>query len=61
MPRDYAKDNRSTKDEADYRDGSEDQCCRLCTMFRPPASCTSVRGHIRPEGLCDYYEPKRWG
>lgn len=56
--RDYGKDSRSTKEEADYRDGNEYQCCRLCSMFRPPSSCTSVKGRIRPEGLCDYFEYK---
>ena len=47
-----------TKEEADYREGTEDEKCSLCTMFRPPSSCTYVKGSIRGKGLCDFFERK---
>jgi hypothetical protein len=50
---------KATKKEAHYRPGSTDKRCGLCTMFRPPDSCTAVKGHISEADLCDYFKPKR--
>lgn len=50
--------NMSKKD-VDYRVGTEDECCKKCTMFRPPSSCTLVEGKIKPTGLCDYFKRKQ--
>lgn len=49
---------KSTKATAHYRDGSDERRCALCTMFRPPGSCTAVSGEISADGLCDYFERK---
>ena len=49
---------KAAKTEAHYRDGSGDRHCALCTMFRPPDSCTAVSGNISPDGLCDYFRRK---
>lgn len=49
---------KESKADAHYRPGSRRQRCGLCTMFRPPSSCTKVRGDIAPSALCDYYEAK---
>lgn len=49
---------KASKAEARYRTGSAARHCSLCTMWRPPASCTKVAGDISPQGLCDYFEKK---
>ncbi len=49
---------KATKAKAHYRIGNKAKRCGICTMFRPPHSCTSVEGTIRPGGLCDYFEAK---
>lgn len=49
---------KSTKREAHYRRGSAKAKCQICTMFRPPHVCVSVKGEIEPWGLCDYFERK---
>jgi hypothetical protein len=33
--------------------------CATCTMFRPPAGCTAVRGHIFARGDCDLYKARK--
>jgi hypothetical protein len=51
-------DDKSSKAEADYRDGTPDEHCGRCTMFRPPHSCTAVDGVIHSYGVCDYFKDK---
>lgn len=48
-----------SKEEARYRPREGKKRCAACTMFRAPSSCTLVKGRISPDGLCDYFEPKR--
>ena len=50
-----AKDSKTV---ANYRAGTPNKRCALCTMFRPPASCTAVRGPIDPDDVCDYFKRK---
>jgi len=33
-----------------------EDCCELCTMYRPPASCTAVVGPIEARGYCNYFK-----
>lgn len=47
---------KATKAKANYRAGTANRRCALCTMFRPPESCTAVKGEIRKSGVCDYFE-----
>lgn len=47
---------KATKQQAHYRDGTAARHCGLCTMFRPPRSCTAVAGDISPDGVCDYFK-----
>lgn len=47
---------KASKQTAHYRDGSPHKHCGLCTMFRPPKTCTAVAGDIKPMGLCDYFK-----
>lgn len=54
----WQADKKSTKAEADYRDGTPAEHCGRCTMFRPPKSCTAVEGVIRFSGVCDYFKDK---
>jgi hypothetical protein len=49
---------KATKEQANYRDGTDERHCSICTMFRPPASCSSVEGEIAPQKLCDYFKRK---
>lgn len=61
--RDYGKTGedwgpKATKAEADYRDGTPEEHCGKCTMFRQPKSCTAVEGVIRYSGVCDYFKSK---
>lgn len=63
LMREYGKSQddwgkKSSKAEADYRDGSPAEHCGICTMFRPPKSCTAVEGVIRFGGVCDYFDKK---
>lgn len=60
--------SKSTKHEASYQDvphvafGDSNgltkvwEYCQLCTMFRPPNSCTAVNGDISQRGWCRYFE-----
>lgn len=67
--REYGKDNqssdvppwggeKSSKTEADYREGDEQEHCGRCSMFRPPHSCTAVDGMICWDDVCDYFKQK---
>jgi hypothetical protein len=49
---------KETKKDAGYREGRKDYKCALCTMFRPPHQCTTVKGWISPLDVCNYFEPK---
>ncbi len=49
---------KETKEEANYRKGRPDYKCSLCTMFRDPHGCTTVKGIIDRRAVCDYFEPK---
>jgi len=52
---------KATKHEANYRGGSDEHRCKNCTMFRAGRvsnTCTSVRGEIGRNMLCDYFEAK---
>lgn len=49
------------KNDANYRsqgDGTHARRCETCSMYRAPGRCTLVDGKIRPQDICDYYEPK---
>lgn len=50
-----------TKEEANYRDAaSEAKCCGTCSMYRPQTeTCTLVRGIIREDDVCDYWEKQK--
>lgn len=48
-----------SKADADYRKGTPEEHCGICTMFRPPKSCTLVDGIIRFSDVCDYFKEKR--
>lgn len=50
---------KATKEKANYRDGTPTRRCGLCTMYRPPGSCTAVQGAISRSKLCDYFERRR--
>ena len=48
---------KATKSAASYRDTPRgEECCEDCTMWRPPASCTSVDGQIKRKGWCAYFK-----
>lgn len=49
---------KAAKAKANYRYGTASRKCSLCSMFRPPHSCTAVLGEISPSALCDYFERK---
>jgi hypothetical protein len=49
---------KSTKEEANYRKGTEEEHCGDCTMFREPDSCTAVEGEIKKDDLCEYFKKK---
>jgi hypothetical protein len=55
------KVRKATKAEANYRRPApaRDRRCAVCTMFRPPESCTAVEGRISREATCKYFEAKR--
>lgn len=47
------------KYQVNYRRGFEDNAfCARCSMWREPASCTAVGGHIARTDLCDLFEPQ---
>lgn len=54
--RQHATEDKSTKAQAHYRNGTEAEHCAICTMFRAPNACTAVQGKISPQVLCDYFE-----
>jgi hypothetical protein len=52
-------DTKMSQAEAAYQDHPKAQeRCDGCTMFRDPDACTSVEGHIAPEGWCRIFKPK---
>lgn len=48
-----------SKAEAKYRVATSSAKCAVCTMFRPPNSCITVTGYIRPEDTCRFFERKK--
>jgi hypothetical protein len=54
------KDERAAKSTAHYRMAAnpDKRRCAVCTMFRAPSSCTSVRGEISPNADCDFFKHK---
>lgn len=52
---------KSSKAEADYRQGKGERRCANCSMFRPPHGCTAVSGEIDRDMLCDYFKPVEHG
>lgn len=50
---------KTTKEGANYRQGTPTRKCALCTMFRPPHGCTAVLGTIRPQDVCDFFRRKK--
>jgi hypothetical protein len=50
--------SKRTKSETHYREHGGSRRCELCAMFREPAQCTRVRGHISPRATCDLFELK---
>ena len=50
---------KASKAEANYRKGSANKRCELCTMFRPPQDCTAVKGDISRNGVCDYFRRRQ--
>jgi hypothetical protein len=51
--------SKEPKAKVHYRDGAPRRRCGLCTMFRPPQSCTAVEGDISPHKVCDLFKRKR--
>jgi len=49
-------DDKMDKREVNYREGTTDTRCGLCTMFMPPHGCSAVKGVIFPQDLCDLFE-----
>ena len=47
-----------SKFEAHYGPGTLQEHCGICTMFIKPHGCTAVRGHIRAQDWCKYFERK---
>lgn len=43
-----------TRRTANYRDGTREKHCSICTMWEPPSSCSAVAGEISPRGWCKY-------
>lgn len=57
-------DKKVSKASVHFREGSERECCKLCTMFLSHAysksgSCTLVAGFIGEDDLCDKFEPEK--
>jgi hypothetical protein len=48
-----------SKQSVRYSQGVAHRKCSLCSMWRPPASCSLVAGRISPEAVCDKFERKR--
>lgn len=46
------------KIDVHYRNGYKTTVCANCTMFQPPNNCTSVKGSIAKDALCDLFERK---
>ena len=48
--------SKSSKETAKYQWSPKGgERCAVCTMWRPPAECSSVEGSISPEGWCSYF------
>lgn len=49
---------KQSKRKVHYRRGKPTRRCGICTMFRPPDSCSAVEGNIEPQMVCDLYQRK---
>jgi len=48
---------KASKSQARYQDHPKgNDCCKDCTMFRSPQSCTAVEGAVKPSGWCSYFD-----
>lgn len=52
-------EQKATKTQAHYRHGDKAEHCGICSMFRPPAACTAVRGFIAKQAVCKFFEKKK--
>ena len=53
-------EQKITKDAAKYeRAKSSTKRCGTCSMFRPPLSCTLVKGEIAASAVCKYWEARK--
>lgn len=50
--------DKVTKQEVNYRVGSEETACAFCANFVPEAECLKVKGVIAGTGFCDLFAPK---
>jgi hypothetical protein len=53
----FLNEDKSSKVEAEYQSHpNHGECCKHCTMWRPPNKCSAVAGVISPKGWCSYYK-----
>ncbi len=53
------KSAKVSKEDAQYiKSSALSDHCAICTMFRNPGSCTTVKGEISPSGWCKFFEEK---
>lgn len=50
--------SKKTKAEVDYSVGMKARHCGICEHFRPPHSCTEVRGEIESRMWCKEFRKK---
>ena len=58
----YSPVRKSSHEVADYRQGTTERHCSVCSMFvyaQGVPHCRSVADPIRVMGLCDYYRRKK--
>lgn len=54
---DPANKGKVSKASVNYRESTGSQKCGNCSMFRDGNSCTLVAGLIRPDDVCDEWDP----
>jgi len=52
-----AQEDKPDKDDAEYRLAEGENACANCTMFQGPSHCTAIQDPVRPNMLCNYFEP----
>jgi len=50
---------KQLKSEVDYKRGTPEEHCGICTHFRPPEACKKVAGVIKRVEWCQLFERKR--